>query len=81
MHVIPVPLPLVHQISLLRITIPHDLRQAESRRAVLVSVNELEKKYAGSLPPLDPMADMHIDDPAALEVCRGGVCICGMWVL
>lgn len=29
---------------------------------------ELESKYEGLLPPLDPVADMNIDDPSALQV-------------
>ncbi|KAL4421012.1 hypothetical protein ABPG77_008849 [Micractinium sp. CCAP 211/92] len=64
MQVVPVPLPLVTEISTLRISIPADLRPAESRKAVLLTLRELMKKYAGQqgVPLLDPVADMGIQD-------------------
>ncbi|KAL4452733.1 hypothetical protein ABPG75_008395 [Micractinium tetrahymenae] len=64
MQVVPVPLPLVTDISTLRISIPGDLRPAEARKAVLLTLRELVKKYAGQqgVPLLDPVADMNIQD-------------------
>ncbi|EFN51423.1 hypothetical protein CHLNCDRAFT_28067, partial [Chlorella variabilis] len=63
MQVIPVPLPLITEICTLRISIPGDLRPAESRKAVLLTLRELSLKYAGGqLPLLDPVADMGVQD-------------------
>ena len=38
LQVVPVPLPLLSEISLLRITVPADLRPSDNRKAVLLSL-------------------------------------------
>eukprot|EP00887_Chlorella_sp_A99_P003989 scaffold11.g3989.t1 len=76
MQVIPLSLKLVSEISALRINIPDDLRSAESRRAVLLTLRSLVKRralysklgYAGRrLPELDPEADMGIQERELVE--------------
>lgn len=54
LQVVPVPLPLLSEISLLRITIPSDLRPADHRNAVLLSLQVLRS----TLPLL---TDVHCD--------------------
>ncbi|KAI7838418.1 hypothetical protein COHA_007790 [Chlorella ohadii] len=63
MQVVPVPLPLVSDISTLRVSIPADLRPPEARKAVLLTLRTLAQRYpGGQLPLLDPVADMGIQD-------------------
>jgi ATP-dependent RNA helicase DOB1 len=46
MLVVPVALPLVAAISTLRISVPADLRPADARRAVLLSLQEVRRAAA-----------------------------------
>ncbi|GAB4813622.1 hypothetical protein N2152v2_000668 [Parachlorella kessleri] len=59
--VIPVQLPLLTAISTLRISIPPDLRAPDSRRAVLLTLRELPKRYGPRLPELDPLQDLGLE--------------------
>jgi ATP-dependent RNA helicase DOB1 len=74
---VPVPLPLVTDICTLRISIPGDLRPPESRRAVLLTLRELLKKYPPQhvLPLLDPVADMGIQDERVEAALAGAAAI------
>ena len=77
LQVVPVPLPLVTDICTLRISIPGDLRPPESRRAVLLTLRELLKKYPPQhvLPLLDPVADMGIQDERVEAALAGAAAI------
>lgn len=70
MHILPVPLTLLSAISTLRVNIPADLRPPESRRATLLTLKELERRYEHGLPRLDPVEDMNIQEPAVGSAVR-----------
>ncbi|KAG2486102.1 hypothetical protein HYH03_015197 [Edaphochlamys debaryana] len=68
-EVVPVTLSCLSQLHSLRISVPPDLRPAESRRQVMVQVAELLKRHGESgLPRLDPVEDMDVKDPQLPEL-------------
>ena len=60
MKVVPVLLSQLDGISSVRIFIPKDLRASAARAGVRSSVLEVQRRFNGSLPLLDPVEDMHI---------------------
>jgi len=70
MVVIPLLLPLIQQISSVRLFIPADLRPLDNRMAVLKSISEVKKRFPESVPLLDPIKDMKIGDKQFKEVIR-----------
>lgn len=52
---VPVQLPLISSLSQLRISVPSDLRPMEARQNVLLSVQELGKRFPQGLPKLNPV--------------------------
>lgn len=62
MVVIPLLLPLVQQVSSVRLFIPADLRPLDNRMAVLKSIREVNKRFPKGVPLLDPIKDMKIGD-------------------
>ena len=58
----PTPLKLLSEITTLRISIPPDLRSADSRKAVLITLRQLLQKYGGSRLPLLDALDMGVVD-------------------
>ncbi|TNN09463.1 Superkiller viralicidic activity 2-like 2 [Schistosoma japonicum] len=67
-EIIPIRLDCVVGISAVRLVIPNDLRSKEARQGVLNAIEKVKVRMGGSLPILDPIADMHISDPRFLEV-------------
>ena len=67
---IPLLLPLIQQISSVRLFIPADLRPLDNRMAVLKSISEVKKRFPESVPLLDPIKDMKIGDKQFKEVIR-----------
>ncbi|CAH8637302.1 unnamed protein product [Schistosoma bovis] len=67
-EIIPVRLDCVVGISAVRLVVPNDLRSKEARQGVLNAIEKVKIRMGGSLPVLDPIADMHINDPRFLEV-------------
>ncbi|KAI8476858.1 MAG: rRNA-processing arch domain-containing protein [Monoraphidium minutum] len=65
--VLPVALPLLREISTLRVGLPADLRPAKARQSVLVSLADVEGRYPDGLPRLDPIEDMGIADDEGLR--------------
>lgn len=61
MVVIPILLPLIQQISTIRLFIPQDLRPLDNRMAVLKAIREALKRFPVT-PLLDPVTDMKIGD-------------------
>jgi ATP-dependent RNA helicase DOB1 len=57
----------VSRISSIRLYLPKELRQTESRLAVLKSLNEVLKRYPKGPPLLDPVIDMNISDESMVE--------------
>merc|ERR1711892_724814 len=70
MVVIPLLLPLIQQISSVRLFIPADLRPLDNRMAVLKSIGEVKKRFPDTVPLLDPIQDMKIGDKQFKEVIR-----------
>jgi len=68
MVVIPLLLPLVQQISSVRLFIPSDLRPLDNRMAVLKSISEVKKRFPQNVPLLDPVKDMKIGDKQFKEI-------------
>ena len=69
MVVIPILLPLIQQISTIRLFIPQDLRPLDNRMAVLKAIREALKRFP--VPPLlDPVADMKIGDGEFKEIVK-----------
>ncbi|CAH8657468.1 unnamed protein product [Schistosoma rodhaini] len=67
-EIIPVRLDCVVGISAVRLVVPNDLRSKEARQGVLNAIEKVKVRMGGSLPVLDPIADMHISDPRFLEI-------------
>ncbi|KAG0056833.1 Exosome RNA helicase MTR4 [Gryganskiella cystojenkinii] len=67
---IPVPLSSIECIGSLRIMLPKDLRQPESRQSVFRSLQELKKKFPDGLPAVDPIEDMGIRDVSFQQIVR-----------
>jgi len=70
MVVIPLLLPLVQQISSVRLFIPSDLRPVDNRMAVLKSITEVKKRFKENIPLLDPIQDMKIGDKQFKEIIK-----------
>lgn len=63
-EIIPTLHNLITHISSLRLYYPKDLRPLDNRKSVLKSIEEVKKRFEGdSLPLLDPITDMKIEDP------------------
>eukprot|EP01138_Halocafeteria_seosinensis_P005595 gb/GECG01005718.1/.p1 GENE.gb/GECG01005718.1/~~gb/GECG01005718.1/.p1 ORF type:complete len:1094 (+),score=200.14 gb/GECG01005718.1/:1-3282(+) len=62
LRVVPVLLSLLDGFSQLRVYLPKDLRPSEARQEVARRVSEIKKRYPNSLPLLDPINDMRIED-------------------
>lgn len=70
LQVAPVMLNTLEQISVIRLHLPKDLRNKQSREGVAKSIQEVCKRFPQGFPQLDLCADMGIKDPAAVEVIR-----------
>ena len=64
---LPVSLPLVAAVSSLRVALPDDLRPADRRRAVLLSLRDVAARYPDGLPALDPVDDVGVVGDPELE--------------
>ncbi|GBF91342.1 hypothetical protein Rsub_03662 [Raphidocelis subcapitata] len=64
--VLPVALPLVAELSTLRVALPADLRPADARQSVLASLRDVARRYPDGPPRLDPVEDMGIAGDAEL---------------
>ncbi|KAH6559863.1 hypothetical protein BASA60_000428 [Batrachochytrium salamandrivorans] len=51
-------------MSSVRINMPKDMRLLGSRRQCLTTIKEVEARFKGDIPILDPIKDMRIDDSA-----------------
>jgi ATP-dependent RNA helicase DOB1 len=60
LQAIPIQHTLIRDISAVRVYMPDDLRTREGRLSVLASVQDLQRRYPGGLPLLDPIKDMNI---------------------
>eukprot|EP01027_Heterolobosea_sp_BB2_P015582 GEZU01022297.1.p1 GENE.GEZU01022297.1~~GEZU01022297.1.p1 ORF type:complete len:800 (-),score=347.82 GEZU01022297.1:147-2546(-) len=70
MVVVPIQMDIIQDISSLRVYIPKDLRTAEHRESVLISVNEVKKRFPQGVPLLDPVEDMDIDNSTFKKTLR-----------
>lgn len=62
MKICPVPATLLESLSVVRIYVPKDLRNAQSREAIGKNIKEVHRRFPDGLPVLDPLTDMQIDD-------------------
>ncbi|VDL92236.1 unnamed protein product [Schistocephalus solidus] len=68
--ILPVRLDCVRGISAVRLVVPNDLRSADARNTLFSSIGKIQQKMGGSLPPLDPIDDMHIKDSKFKEITQ-----------
>jgi len=61
---------LVDGLSSVRLYIPKDLKNAESRKNCAKSLREVQRRFADGLPTLDPVEDMKIDDENFQKLVR-----------
>ncbi|KAI9020835.1 rRNA-processing arch domain-containing protein [Phycomyces nitens] len=62
--VVPVALSAIEGISHIRLNLPKELRSLDSRQTVYRSIREVQKRFPGKIPLLDPIQNMNIKDPA-----------------
>ena len=60
MRVVRVSLAVIQELSTIRIHLPNDLTNSENRRSVLKTMCEVERRFKGVIPVLDPIKDMNI---------------------
>lgn len=75
--VIPVLLATVEKISAVRLHVPKDLRPLAARETLWKAVLEVQRRFAASMPMLDPVKNMKISDKLFQElvwVCRNQFC-------
>ena len=71
MVVVPIHPSLIQQISSVRIFIPQDLRPSDNRKAVMKSIEQVQKRFgAKNVPLLDPVKDMKIGDKGFKEIIK-----------
>eukprot|EP00123_Amoebidium_parasiticum_P013148 comp21799_c0_seq1/m.30998 comp21799_c0_seq1/g.30998 ORF comp21799_c0_seq1/g.30998 comp21799_c0_seq1/m.30998 type:complete len:1068 (-) comp21799_c0_seq1:384-3587(-) len=62
MQVVPIVLNLLDSISSVRIFVPNDVSNADSRKTIEKSIKEVKARFKGEVPLLDPIEDMNIKD-------------------
>jgi len=70
LEVIPVLLPLLAQLSTLRLVIPKDLRQKSAKTAIGTRLSEVFRRFPAGVPMLDPVDDLKIKDEEFLKLMR-----------
>ena len=68
LQVVPVLLETVSDISAVRLYLPADIRSADARRQVERAMDEVEKRFDGEFPRLDPILDMKIREDSFKEL-------------
>ena len=63
---------LLSAISSVRLYIPKDLRPLDNRQSVLKSIQEVQKHFPDSVPLLDPIDDMGLQDQGLKKVIQKG---------
>ncbi|KAI8082220.1 rRNA-processing arch domain-containing protein [Thamnidium elegans] len=61
---VPVSLNAIEVMSHIRLNLPSNLRNKDSLKAILKSINEVKKRFPDNIPLLDPITNMGIKDPA-----------------
>ncbi|KAL0083768.1 rRNA-processing arch domain-containing protein [Phycomyces blakesleeanus] len=62
--VVPVALSAIEGISHIRLNLPKELRSLDARNNVHRSIREVQRRFPGKIPLLDPIQNMNIKDPA-----------------
>jgi ATP-dependent RNA helicase DOB1 len=70
LEVIPILLPLVSQLSSLRLVIPKDLRPPPAKQGVAVKIKEVFRRFSDGVPTLDPVQDMKIQDEEFVKLLK-----------
>ena len=67
MEAIPMILDTIIDISSVRLNLPDDLTRLENKLLVKETMKEVLKSFAGELPMIDPLKDMHIQDETLVK--------------
>ena len=70
MEIVPLILSCVESISHLRVFMPPDLKDPNSRQGVLKSVNEVKRRFPDGIAVLDPIENMGITDESFKKLMR-----------
>ncbi|MCJ1468632.1 ATP-dependent RNA helicase mtr4 [Pseudocyphellaria aurata] len=70
MEIVPVLLSCVESIGHIRIFLPSDLKQAESRNLVRKSLDEVKRRFPDGIAVLDPIENMGITDSSFKKLLR-----------
>ena len=68
--VVPCSLQSINGLSSVRVYIPKEIKSQESRKQLLKTLFEVEKRFADKVPLLDPIKDMGIKDDAFLKLVQ-----------
>ena len=72
MQLVPVWVHLLSAMSSVRLYIPKDLRPLDNRQSVLKPIQEVQKHFPDSVPLLDPIDDMGLQDQGLKKVIQKG---------
>ncbi|KAF7495704.1 ATP-dependent RNA helicase mtr4 [Sarcoptes scabiei] len=70
MKIVSLRLSNITRISAARIYVPKNLSTHDGRQSVMKSIQEIKKRFNGSIPLLDPLEDMKIKDKAFLNIVK-----------
>ena len=62
MEVIPVVLESLYDISSVKLNLPNDLKDSKNKVLVRQTMIQLMKQFKNSIPLIDPVSDMKVDD-------------------
>ncbi|MCJ1425235.1 ATP-dependent RNA helicase mtr4 [Sticta canariensis] len=70
MEIVPILLSCIESIGHIRIFLPSDLKQADSRNTVRKSLEEVKRRFPDGIAILDPIENMGITDPSFKKLLR-----------
>ncbi|GIY79369.1 exosome RNA helicase MTR4 [Caerostris extrusa] len=70
MHVVPIKLNLIQQLSAVRIRVPDDLKPLDNRMQVLRIIQTMLDQYSQGVPLLDPIENMKIKEKGLKDVIK-----------
>lgn len=70
MEVVPVLLSCLAEISGLRIFLPKDMKSQEQRNSARKNLDEVKRRFADGISPLDPIENMGIIDDSFKSLLR-----------
>lgn len=70
MEIVPILLSCIESIGHIRIFLPSDLKQADSRNTVRKALEEVKRRFPDGIAVLDPIENMGITDPSFKKLLR-----------